>query len=70
MQLSEQEIIRREKLAKLREMGIDPYPAALYPVNATSKDIKQHYEEGKKVVISGIDVKANSGESFFCRIAG
>lgn len=53
MQLSEQEIIRREKLTKLREMGIDPYPAALYPVNATAKDIKQHYEEGKQVIISG-----------------
>ncbi len=53
MQLSEQEVIRREKLAKLRAMGIDPYPAALYPVDATSKSIKNDYEEGKKVVISG-----------------
>ena len=31
MQLSEQEIVRREKLAKLREMGIEPYPAAFFP---------------------------------------
>ncbi|GLU43755.1 lysine--tRNA ligase [Allomuricauda sp. NBRC 101325] len=53
MQLSEQEIVRREKLTKLREMGIDPYPAALYPVDATTKSIKQDFEEGKKVVISG-----------------
>ena len=53
MQLSEQEIVRREKLTKLRDMGIDPYPAALYPVDATSKTIKQGFEEGKKVVISG-----------------
>jgi len=53
MQLSEQEIIRREKLTKLREMGIDPYPAALYPVDATSDSVKQSYEEGKKVVVSG-----------------
>ncbi len=53
MQLSEQETIRREKLKKLRESGIDPYPAALYPVNATSKSIKEDYEEGKKVNISG-----------------
>ncbi|MFS4494480.1 lysine--tRNA ligase [Maribacter sp. 2308TA10-17] len=53
MQLSEQEIIRREKLTKLREMGIDPYPAALYPVDATSESVKQNYEEGKKVVVSG-----------------
>ncbi|NND78764.1 MAG: lysine--tRNA ligase, partial [Maribacter sp.] len=53
MQLSEQEVIRREKLTKLRELGINPYPAALYPVDATSKSIKDHYQEDKKVVISG-----------------
>ncbi|NHF61442.1 lysine--tRNA ligase [Flavobacteriaceae bacterium TP-CH-4] len=53
MQLSEQEIVRREKLTKLREMGINPYPAALYPVDATAKSIKENYDEGKKVVISG-----------------
>lgn len=53
MQLSEQEVIRREKLAKLRAMGIDPYPAALYPVDATSNSIKKDYKEGKKVVIAG-----------------
>lgn len=52
-QLSEQEIVRREKLNKLREMGIDPYPAALYPVDASSKSIKRDFQEGKKVVISG-----------------
>ena len=53
MQLSEQEIIRREKLTKLREMGINPYPAALFPVDATSKSIKADFSEGRKVVISG-----------------
>ncbi len=53
MQLSEQEIVRREKLSKLRELGINPYPAALYPVDATSKSIKNDFEEGKQVVISG-----------------
>lgn len=53
MQLSEQEIIRREKLGKLREMGINPYPADLYPVNTTSKQVKENFEEGKQVVISG-----------------
>ncbi len=53
MQLSEQEVIRREKLTKLRELNINPYPAALYPVDATSKSIKNEFEEGKKVVISG-----------------
>ena len=53
MQLSEQEIIRREKLNKLRELGIDPYPAAEFPVDNTSKTIKEKFEEGKKVVVAG-----------------
>ena len=53
MQLSEQEIIRRDKLTKLRELGINPYPAALYPVNSSSRKCKQDYVDGKKVVISG-----------------
>ncbi len=53
MQLSEQEIIRREKLTKLRELGINPYPANLYPVNHTSKQIKDDFSEGKKVIIAG-----------------
>ena len=39
-QLSEQELVRREKLAKLRELGINPYPADLYPVKHTSKSYK------------------------------
>ncbi len=47
--LSEQEIIRREKLTALQALGIDPYPAAAFPVNISSSDIKQHYlgEENK-----------------------
>ncbi|MGV3695554.1 lysine--tRNA ligase [Flavobacterium sp.] len=53
MQLSEQEIIRREKLSALRGLGINPYPADLYPVKNTSKDIKENFEEGKKVVVAG-----------------
>lgn len=53
MQLSEQEIIRREKLSKLRALGINPYPANLFPVNHTSKQIKDAFEEGKKVVVAG-----------------
>lgn len=53
MQLSEQEIIRREKLQALRNLGINPYPADLYPVKDTSKTIKENFEEGKKVVIAG-----------------
>ena len=53
MQLSEQEQIRREKLHKLRDLGINPYPADLYPVNHTSKQIKENFEEGQKVIIAG-----------------
>ena len=45
-QLSEQENIRREKLASLKNLGIDPYPAALYPVNNTSQNIKKNFKEG------------------------
>ncbi|MES1226112.1 MAG: OB-fold nucleic acid binding domain-containing protein, partial [Bacteroidota bacterium] len=47
--LSEQEIIRREKLEELKKLGIDAYPAALYPVNTTAAYIKEHYkgEENK-----------------------
>ena len=53
MQLSEQEIVRREKLVKLREFGINPYPADLYPVNHSSKEVKDQFEEGKQVTIAG-----------------
>ena len=44
-QLSEQEQVRREKLEKLKTLGIDPYPAPLYPVNTTAKEIKENYKE-------------------------
>jgi lysyl-tRNA synthetase class 2 len=53
MQLSEQELVRREKLVKLRALGINPYPADLFPVDHTSKQIKDNFEDGKKVVIAG-----------------
>ena len=53
MQLSEQEIIRREKLNALRGLGINPYPADLFPVNHTSKQVKENFEEGKKVILAG-----------------
>lgn len=51
--LSEQEIIRREKLSKLKELGINPYPANLYPVDTTSKQVEENYQEGKEVVVAG-----------------
>lgn len=53
MQLSEQEIIRREKLDALRNLGINPYPANLFPVDTTSKQVKEDFSEGKKVVLAG-----------------
>jgi lysyl-tRNA synthetase class 2 len=53
MQLSEQERVRRDKLATLREMGINPYPAAQYDYTHTSKQVKKDFEEGKKVVVAG-----------------
>ena len=53
MLLSEQEEIRREKLETLRKLKINPYPAALFPVDHTTSEIKGDFEEGKKVVIAG-----------------
>jgi lysyl-tRNA synthetase, class II len=53
IELSDQEIQRRETLNKLREMGIDPYPAALYPVDSTAIEIKQKFEDGKQVCLAG-----------------
>lgn len=47
IELSEQEIIRRESLAKLRELGIEPYPAPLYPVNTSTKEILEGYDPEK-----------------------
>ncbi|MDA9359119.1 lysine--tRNA ligase [Flavobacteriaceae bacterium] len=51
--LSEQEIIRREKLERLRAFGINPYPAPLYPVSDYSASIKDNFVEGKEVIIAG-----------------
>ncbi|HAI80995.1 MAG TPA: lysine--tRNA ligase [Chryseobacterium sp.] len=53
MQLSEQEIIRREKLATLQKMGIDAFPAEEYKITDTTKSIKENFTEGKKVQIAG-----------------
>ena len=55
LELSEQEIGRRQSLQELRNMGIDPYPAAEYPTNAFSTDIKAEFkdDEDREVVIAG-----------------
>ena len=45
--LSEQEAIRREKLARLRELGVEPYPAALFPVDTSASDIRNGYRPGE-----------------------
>ena len=56
-ELSEQEVIRRNSLAKLRELGIEPYPAEEYPINAKTEEIKTNFEPEKgnyqEVVIAG-----------------
>lgn len=55
LELSEQEIVRRQSLQELRNMGIDPYPAAEFPTNAYTTDIKSEFTEDEKreVVIAG-----------------
>ena len=69
MQLSEQEVVRREKLSKLRELGINPYPADLYPLNTNSKEIKQDYSEGKQVIIAGRLMAINiQGKASFAQL--
>ena len=50
--LSEQQLIRRESLAKLKELGIDPFPAALFDVNTNTQEIKKDYKEGKTIDVS------------------
>ena len=73
-QLSEQELLRREKLAELIMMGIEPYPAPLFPVNAFSTDIKTNYTEEKKeefadVCLAGrIMSVRDMGKANFCVI--
>ena len=52
-QLSEQELVRREKLTKLRALGINPYPADLFPVTHTTNNIKTNFKEGLNVVVAG-----------------
>ena len=55
LEMSDQEIGRRQSLQQLREMGIDPYPAAEYPTNAFSTEIRDEFKEDEKreVVIAG-----------------
>ena len=69
MQLSEQEVVRREKLSKLRALGINPYPADLFPVSHNSKQIKESFAEDKQVVIAGRLVSINiQGKASFAQL--
>ncbi len=52
-ELSEQELVRREKLAKLRELGIDPYPAEAYEVTHYATSVNKNYKEGLTVRLAG-----------------
>ena len=55
MQLSEQEIVRRDSLKKLRDLGINPYPAAQFKTTSTIKEVISNFEslEGKELVLAG-----------------
>ncbi len=69
IELSDQEIQRREKLTRLRDLGINPYPAALYPVTDYSTEIKQDFQEGKEVCIAGrIMSQRDMGKASFAEI--
>ncbi|HLI94084.1 MAG TPA: amino acid--tRNA ligase-related protein, partial [Puia sp.] len=66
--LSEQEQIRRDKLAELQQLGIDPFPAASYPVNATAARIKEHYPavEMPDVCVAGrLMSRRDMGKAYF-----
>lgn len=68
-ELSDIEIQRRESLNKLKSLGIDPYPAELYPVDSLSTEIKQDYAEGKEVCIAGrIMRKKIQGKAAFSEV--
>ena len=55
MQLSEQEIVRRESLQKLRDLGINPYPAAQFKTTSTVKEVVDSFDklEGNEVILAG-----------------
>ena len=72
LELSEQEIVRRNNLQQLRDLGIDPYPAAEYPTNAFSTDIRDSFadgEEPRQVCIAGrIMSKRIMGKASFAEL--
>lgn len=64
-ELSEQELLRRESLAKLRELGIDPYPAAMYPVTANVRQIKEGATTGDVIIAGRIMTRRIMGSASF-----
>ena len=69
IELTEQEAQRRENLKGLRNLGIEPFPAALYPVSNTAKQLKASYEENRKVCIAGrIMSKRIMGKASFAEL--
>ena len=51
-ELSEQEIVRRESLQKLLDLGINPYPSELFNVTTSTKEIKNKYSDGNDLEVS------------------
>ncbi len=72
--LSEQEIIRRDKLKQLQDLGVDPYPAPLYPITHHSTDIKESFSEETAADFSNVCVAGrimsinDKGKVFFIKI--
>jgi lysyl-tRNA synthetase class 2 len=70
--LSEQEIIRRQKLTELKELGIEPYPAPEFLVTHTALDIKQHYSEENREAYANVTIAGrimsvrDMGKASFC----
>ena len=70
LELSEQEIGRRQSLQELRNMGIDPYPAAEFPTNAFSTEIKENVEGGRWKVEGNVEGNVEEEEEHEVVIAG
>ena len=68
LQVTEQEKIRREKLEELKKLGINPYPAELFPVNNFSSKLIENFNENQEVIIAGrIMSRRIQGNASFAR---
>ena len=68
--LSEQEIVRREALAQIKALGIEPYPAAEYPVNAYAADILESYNKAEEVADRNYQEVTLAGRIMTRRVMG